>query len=418
MSASNPSGAACGGKRLPQPKQGFPMKIRKITAFVIKASAYYDMGGDSKPTGQLPGSDYFRFEPFPQLYSQKTESMIVRIETDTGIVGWGETQAPIGPEVAQAIVEKILGPSILGRSPLDTNLRFTEMYETLRVRGQTTGFMMDAIAGIDTALWDIRGKAAGMSVSRLLGGRYRETLPCYVSGMRRDTIGERIEEAKEFISQGHSRFKPFLGYGVKADGAEIEALRNALGPDVTLFIDAVWKYGFPDAVRLGRVCEEFGVGFLEAPLYPEDIEGHARLARELDVAIAVGEPLRTRFQFQQWLLRDAMDILQPDLMRNGISETFKIAMVAEAFNKPVALHTGTLTTVGMAATYQVAAAIPNHHVQEWQPVMFERFNRWLKSPIVVRNGEIVVPDGPGLGIDIDEDAFMKDVGGRIDIELS
>ncbi len=393
------------------------MKIRKVTAYVIKADAFYDMGGDSQTNAQLPHSDYMRFRPYPQLYSRKTESMILRVETDGGIVGWGEAQAPIGPEVAQSIVRHILGPVVLGQSALDTNLRFTDMYETLRVRGQTTGFMLDAIAAVDTALWDIRGKAAGMSVSRLLGGRYRDTLRCYLSGLRRDTRAERLDEAAEFAERGVSGVKMYMGYGLRKDAGEIEELRDRLGPDVDIFVDAVWRYSFADAVKLGRVCENSDVGFLEAPLLPEDIEGHARLAAELDVAVAVGEPLRTRFQLQQWFVRDALDVCQPDVMRNGISETYKIAVVAEAFNKPIALHTGTLTTIGMAATFQTAATIPNFLTQEYQPVMLEAFNAWLKEPLHLRNGEIVVPDTPGLGIEIDEERFMKDVAGKIELTL-
>jgi L-alanine-DL-glutamate epimerase-like enolase superfamily enzyme len=208
-----------------------------------------------------------------------------------------------------------------------------------------------------------------------------------------------------------------MGFGLREDATELEALRERLGPDVKLYVDAVWRYDFADAVKLGRICERNDVDFLEAPLLPEDIEGHARLASELDVAVAVGEPLRTRYQFQQWFVRDAFDVCQPDVMRNGISESYKIAMVAESFNKPVALHTGCVTSIGLAATFHTAAAIPNFLTQEYQPVMFESFNQWLTSPLEMRHGELVVPTGPGLGIEIDEERFMRDVVGQIEISL-
>jgi galactonate dehydratase len=393
------------------------MLIRKISAYVVKQGTFYDMGSDSKASAQLPHSDYMRFRPYPQLYSRRSEALLLKIETDEGIVGWGESQAPIGPEVTQSVVRHVLGPAVLGLSALDTNVRFTEMYETLRVRGHMTGFLVDAIAGIDTALWDIRGKAAGTPVSNLLGGRYRETLPCYVSGLRRKSRQARLEEAGEYCDRGISGVKMYMGHGLREDGQEIECLRERLGPDVKIYVDAVWNYDFADAVRLGRICERNNVEFLEAPLLPEDIEGHARLARELDVAIAIGEPLRTRFQFQPWFTRDAFDVCQPDVMRNGISESYKIAAVAEAFNKPVALHTGCVTAVGLAATFHTAAAIPNFLTQEYQPVMFEAFNRWLKEPLKMRDGELVVPDGPGLGIDLDEDRLSADVTGVVELAL-
>lgn len=393
------------------------MLIRKITAYVVKEGTLYDMGGNSQASGQLPTSEYIRFHPYPQLYSRRSEALILKVETDDGIVGWGESQAPIGPEVTQSVVRHVLGPAVLGLSPLDTNVRYSEMYETLRVRGHMTGFLVDALAGIDTALWDIRGKAAGMPVSTLLGGRYRDTLRCYASGLRRKSLEARLDEAAEFAARGISGIKMYMGHGLNEDGREIEKLRERLGPDVNIYVDAVWRYDYADAVKLGRICERNGVDFLEAPLLPEDIEGHARLARELDVAVAVGEPLRTRFQFQQWFVRDALDVAQPDVMRNGISETFKIAAVAEAFNKPVALHTGCVTCVGLAATFHSAAAIPNFLTQEYQPVMFETFNKWLRNPLQMRDGELVVPDGPGLGLDIDEERFLQDVTGKIEIEV-
>lgn len=393
------------------------MQIRKIVAYLVKKDTLYDMGGDSRPQAQLPHSDYMRFAPYPQLYSRRSEALIIRIETDSGVVGWGECQAPIAPEVAQSIIRHVVGPVVLGQSALETNVRYTEMFETLRVRGQVTGFMIDAIAGVDTALWDIRGKVSGVPVSELMGGRYRNSLRCYVSGLRQKGLEARMDEAAEFADRGIAGVKMYMGYGLRQDAGEIEALRNRLGPEVDIFVDAVWRYDFSEAVRLGRICEKCEVGFLEAPLVPEDIEGHARLARELDIAIAVGEPLRTRFQFQPWFLRDALDVAQPDVMRNGVSETQKIAAVAEAFNKPVALHTGCVTTIGLAATFHTAAAIPNFLIQEYQPVMFDAFNAWLRNPLRMEDGELLVPDGPGLGIDIDEQRFLQDVVGQIEISL-
>lgn len=392
------------------------MIIRKITAHVVKHGTRYELAGQTRATSQLPGSEYLRFLPYPQLYAKRTEVMIVEIETDDGIVGWGEAQAPIAPEVAQTIVHKVLAPAVLGLPVLDTNVRYMQMYETLRVRGQITGFQLDAIAAIDTALWDIKGKMFNRSVSCLLGGRYREELPCYVTGLRANNRPARLEEACNWTRQGIG-IKPCLGLGYKEDAQEAREIRNAIGSDARLFIDGVWKYNYPEAIRIGRVYEECGVEFFEAPLLPEDIQGHARAARELDVAIAIGEPLRTRFQFQPWFEAGALDLCQPDVMRNGISESHKIATVAEAFHIPVAFHTGALTTIGMAATWHTAAAIPNFFIQEYQPVMLEIFNRWLKEPLRLRDGKLVVPDGPGLGIEIVRAEFMKDVESTVVIEL-
>jgi L-alanine-DL-glutamate epimerase-like enolase superfamily enzyme len=399
-----------------QCQRNYTMKITKITAYAIKADTTYRMVGQSKPTHQLPDSDYFQYPPYPQLYSHFLEALIVRVETDEGLIGWGEGQVPVGPEVLQKIVERVIGPVILGRDPLETNVRYAEMFDTLRVRGQTSGYQVDAIAAIDTALWDIRGQAEGRSISDLLGGRFRDRLPMYVSGLRAATREARAEEAAEWTRQGMG-VKNFIGFGYAADAAELTAIRQAVGDEARLFTDGLWKYSYPEAVRIGRILEAHDLVFFEAPLLPEDIEGHSKLAHDLDIAIAVGEPLRTRFEFLNWFKAKAIDICQPDLMRNGISETYKIALLAEAYNIPVALHVGAVTAIGMAATWQTAAALPNFYMQEFQPLMFNAFNPWLQEPLRHENGQLIVPTGPGLGIALDQARFARDVDSEVTISL-
>ncbi len=392
------------------------MKITSVTAYAIKAGVRYELAGQARRSGRLPGSDYIRFEPYPQLYSDYTEAVVVRVETDAGLTGWGEAQAPVGPEVAQAIVARILAPSVLGLDPLATGRRYREMYETMRVRGQVGGYQQDAIAAVDTALWDIAGQALGRSIAELLGGRLRDRLPCYVSGLRAKTLEERAEEAATWVARG-AGVKSFLGFGVGADAREVATLRRAMGDGARLYIDAIWRYREPEAVRLARTLEEHGVEFFEAPLEPEDVEGHARLARAVDVAIAVGEPLRTAYAFRPWLTQEALDVCQPDLMRNGITETWKIAQLADVFHIPAALHTGASSVIGMAATWQMAAALPNFLVQELQPVMLETFNPWLTEPLRMEGGELVVPSGPGLGISLDLDRLRRDVADEVTVRL-
>lgn len=390
------------------------MKITSISAYAVKARTRYELAGGAAPVGQLPGSDYLRFAPYPQLYSQNSEALVVRVDTDEGVSGWGECQTPIAPEVAQTVIAKIIGPAVLGQDPLATNVRFADMYGTMRVRGQGGGYQMDAIAGLDTALWDIRGKVAGRSIADLLGGRFASELPCYVTGLRGHTLPERLDEAKGWAEQGIG-IKPCLGFGVREDAGEVEQLRAAIGDQGQMMVDGVWRYSLAEAVQVGRAFEQSGVEFLEAPLHPEDVAGHARLAQTLDLAIAIGEPLRSRYAFLPWLEQRAMAVCQPDVMRNGISETARIATLAEAFNIPVAPHTGCLTVIGMSATWQLASSLSNLLVQEYQPVMLEVFNPWLTEPLQVRDGHLQLPTGPGLGLEIDHDRLLKDVDGVVTI---
>lgn len=386
------------------------MKISSIAAHVVKAEKKYGIQGRAVETPRFPGSDYMHYEPYLELYSTKTEAVVVVITTDDGTVGYGEAQAPIGPEVVQVIIERVLGPTLLGKDPLDTGVRFHEMYSSLRARGQTTGFQMDAIAAIDIALWDIKGKVADLSVAQLLGGSFRSSLPCYVSGsLLAATPEERAEEAARHVEGGIAGVKVYLGFGLEGDEQEIAALSTTLGGRTRIMADMLWRYDLPQSLQVGRMLESYGVEFMEAPMIPEDVESHAHLAESLDMAIAIGEPLRTRHQFLPWFRQQALDICQPDPMRCGISETHKIAELAETFNKSVALHNGVVTVIGMAASWQIASAIPNFHIQEYQPQLLNTFGPWLREPLQIDKGELVVPTGPGLGISLDEDRLMEDV---------
>jgi D-galactarolactone cycloisomerase len=392
------------------------MRITKITAYAVKSENAYAMSGAVRPGEQLAGTDYRRFAPHRQLYSDRSEAALVRVETDEGIVGWGESQAPVGPEVVLTIIERVLGPTVLGLDPLGTTARYADMYETLRVRGQIGGFQQDAIAALDTALWDIRGRAAGLSLADLIGGRLRDTLPCYVTGLREKSAAARREEAAEWARQGFG-VKPCMGFDPRTDAAEMQGLREAMGRDAFLAVDGMWGYTLPQARTLGRVLEQAGVAFFESPIAPEDIEGHRQLSSGLDIPVAVGEPLRTRHQFLPWLTGRAMDIAQPDLMRNGVGETLAIASLAAAHHVPIALHTGVVTVVGMAASWQVASALPNFAVQEFQPVMLETFNHLVGEPLRVADGVAHVPTAPGLGIEVDATRVEEMSTSQLEVRL-
>jgi len=383
------------------------MKISKIQTFVIKSSVQDRFGSQTKRPKLLPGSDYYLEDEWRELYSQFTETLLVRIETDEGLYGWGESQAPIGPEVAQNIVERLLSPLLLGADPRQTAVLWDLMYHSMNVRGQSTGFMLDAISGIDMALWDIKGKLAGASVTGLLGGPFRTRLPTYVSGLRAGTPELRAELAHRYFAEGFHAVKLFLGKGIQNDITEARVIRENLGEGKVLLSDLFWVYTLPEAEYLGRALEEIGIGWIEAPLPPEDVRGHAKLAEALQVAIAIGEPLRTRYQFLEWFERRALDIAQPDVARCGITEGKRICDLASAWHLPISCHLGVTLGVAMAATWQLAAAIPNLHVVEHEPPEFELSARFLKPPLKIEQGCAVLPEGPGLGIDVDLDALKE-----------
>lgn len=372
-------------------------KVEAIPVRVKREEAY--LGGI--PRAADPQA-YFTRPPYRALYSAYFETAFVKVTTAEGLIGWGEALAPVAPEVVCVIIEQLLAPVLLGRDPLDGNVLWNVMYDLMRERGYYGGFMLDAISACDTALWDLRGKLLGQPVYKLLGGAYCERVPCYVSGLPRPTAEGRAALALDYVEQGFSAFKLAAGHGPRADADSVQSLRDAVGADATLLLDAHWVYTLDEAVQLGHALTDLGVGFFEAPINPEDVESHAQLAAAVAVPIAHGETERTRYQFRPWLMRKAADILQPDVGRAGISETIKIAAMAEAFNGLMAPHLSVGLGVCIAATIHVAAAIPNLYLLEYQPPVFEIANLLLKSPLTCAAGYYEIPSSAGLGVDLDE----------------
>lgn len=381
------------------------MKIQAIEVLPVRIKHEEAYLGALPP--DVNPEQYFLRPPYRALYSAYFETVFVKITTSDGLVGWGEALAPVAPEVVQTIIEQLLSPALMGQNPLDGNVLWNKMYDLMRVRGYYGGFMIDAISACDVALWDLRGKMLNQPVYQLLGGAYRDRIPCYVSGLPRATDTERVELALEFADKGFRAFKLAGGRGVDIDVASIKALRDGLGAEATLFLDAHWVYALDESIQLGHRLMELGGGFLEAPMNPEDIDAHAQLTRAVSIPIAIGEAERTRYQFKPWLVQRGADILQPDVGRAGISETMKIAQMAETFNIPVAPHLSVGLGVCIGASLHLAAAIPNLFTLEYQPPVFDIANTFLKTPLVCHAGEYEIPAGVGLGIEIDEDRLQN-----------
>jgi galactonate dehydratase len=353
-------------------------------------------------------------------YSNGLESCLVKITADDGSIGWGEAQAPLTPATPCALITTLLGPALLLENPLANVVLHERLYHLMLARGHSGSFLMDAIAGLDIALWDLKARHYRAPLFELLGGPFRLELPAYVSGLRARGLEEKVIAAKKFQEIGFAGVKIFSGAELGALESEARAVRAVLGKTAFFAVDAICKYPLSQAVVLGRVLDELNAAWLEAPLNAEDVEGHAALARAIATPVAVGETLRTPRQFDLWLRQRAMAVAQPDIMRAGITSTLRIAALADALHVPTTLHTGVCTGIGMAATWQMAAALPGHFPQEHQHDLFDAANSLLKAPLTVKNGKLMVPQHPGLGIQVDEDAVKKfasehwlvDVGGH------
>jgi len=396
------------------------MQITDVRATVVRIprpeSLFSGGAGVRGRARRAADSTYQLIEPYPSVYPTAVETLFATVETDGGTAGLGEAQFPVAPEAGAVIVERVLRPLLIGRDPLDRERLYEMLYSAMRYRGHITGLYLDAVAAVDNALWDLAGRALGQPVWQLLGGRSRDRIPAYVSGLVGDTRAKRIEEALEFKRRGFRAFKIFAGHGVEEDAAEAAALREALGPDVRLGVDTQWMYDPESAMRLGRELQRIGIAFLETPVQPEDLAGTARVARALDLPVAGGECERTRYQFAPWLDAGALDIVQVDVGRCGTTESRAIALLAEAHDRPLTLHLGVGLFGYIAASLQVAAWAAGLLMVEYQPQMVELSGGLLEQPFQVEEGEFVVPHGPGNGVRPNADALAPYVvrprGGR------
>lgn len=344
------------------------------------------------------------------LYKQRG-SCIVEIETADGIVGWGECYGPSA--VAKAYIETQFGPRILGRDAFDVEVIWEDLYNRIKDYGGK-GMAAAALSGIDIALWDIIGKACGRPIHKLIGGAHRTEVTCYATGIyfidMNRLIEEAVEEAQGYVEQGFTAVKMKIGLGDSGlDIRRVAAVREAVGTDVRLMVDANHCMTVPQAIRIGRELEKLDIEWFEEPISPEDIDGYIEVTRALDMAVAGGENEMTRWGFRDIVARKAMDIIQPDVCAaGGISECRKIATLAAAHGVECVPHAWG-SVIGVAATLHFLAALPDQP-PSFRPVppMFEfeqcenPFRDLLaKDPIVQNRGKVQIPTGAGLGIEID-----------------
>ena len=337
-------------------------------------------------------------------YPPQAQSCLVKVTADDGTFGWGEGHAPLGPRATAAVVEDVLAPLLIGEDPLAVELLWERMYGSMRLRGHVAGYQLEAIAGVDIALWDLAGKLLDLPVYRLLGGPFRMELPAYASGVPGATTEERVAACERFIADGYTAIKASVGRGdVDEDLAIVRTLAEAVRGRADLLVDAHGAYASHTALEFGRELERLGVKWLEDPLPPEDVDGYVALSAALAMPVAAGETECTRWQFEERLARRAVDVILPDVCRaGGITEGRKIATVADIHNVRWCAHVSMGTSVHVAAAAHLAAASANFQIFEFSSTPNPLGDALLTAPLRPENGVLHVPDGPGLGITFDE----------------
>lgn len=385
------------------------MQIVEVESFVLKLENDEAYLG-ALPDGTAVPDGYEVRPPWRSLYSRRFETLLVKVTADNGVAGWGEALAPVAPEVPAAVVDLLLAPQLVGGSALTPRPCWTTMRELMRERGHLVGHQADAMAAVDIALWDLAARLRGVSMAEALGGAFCRTVPTYVSGLPRPDDPGRAELAAQWAGQGATAVKLHLGHGVEADLATVDAVRDA-APGLAVAVDAHWAYRPAEARRLVDGLAARDAWFLEAPLAPEDVAGHRRLGSQSTVPIAVGETLRNRYEFADWMHRGALEIAQPDVARTGVTEAMAVAELAAAAHLPTAPHHSVGLGVALAAGLQLSAAIEDLLVFEYQPTSTGVAQRILRTPLEPHPNSFDLPDGPGLGIDVDEQV-VRDLSGK------
>lgn len=355
---------------------------------------------------------------FGQL--QTFDAAILRIETDDGLVGWGEGKNAAGSAGTYAALVHMLNheiaPRLIGRDPADI-VQIWEMFyngvrhETAAAQGHAMpelsrrGLSVAAISAVDIALWDILGKSLGQPVWQLLGGRKADRMPAYASGgwAPAETIGEQL---KSYIAAGGFRaVKMRVGAMDGAphiSAARVKAARAALGPDIELMVDAHGTYTVADAKRFIHLVSDCDLTWFEEPVIADDKAGMAEVRSSGPVPIATGESEATRFAFRDLAVLKAADIFQPDpAFCGGITEAMRIATIASAFNLRFAPHLWAGAPCFFAGLH-VCAASPASFVVEYSLGANPMIHDLVEDDVSVKDGMIEIPDRPGLGFTIAE----------------
>ncbi len=378
-------------------------RIERVTTYIVEIPREVPYLGPLRPGETVNRRGYIVRQGNRTLYPTSDRSVVLRIDTEKGLTGWGETYGIVAPEAVRAIVDDVVAPVLEGRNPFAPAVIHEDLYDLMRVRGFFGGFYLDTLAAVDIALWDLLGRRLGVPISTLLGGRRHKRIPAYVSGLPKATLPERVEFAREWQAKGYRGFK--FAAVVADDGVEAEmaALREALGPEPDIMVDLHWRHTAAEAIRLIRRLEPHRLAFAEAPCPPEDIAGTAEVARAVGVPVAIGEELRTVFEWQPRMNARSFGIGQPEMGRTGITEFIRIGALCHAQNLAVMPHATIGVGLFMAASLQASSALQKLPWHEYQHSIFTP-NLSLTHPTGTRHmgceaGFYTLPDGPGLGVE-------------------
>jgi L-alanine-DL-glutamate epimerase-like enolase superfamily enzyme len=379
--------------------------IELVEAFAIRVPRDVPYLGALEDGVSINPHGYFVRSKNKTLYPAADQSVLVKVTSSGGAIGWGECFATVGTHAVAHIINDIVGPFLVGRDPADVAVIYEDMYDMMRVRGFFGGFYVDALAGMDIAIWDLKGKLANQSVAKLLGGVRNNKLACYISGLPKPTLEERVEFASAYVEQGYKAIKFAAAVSFEGEVAEMKALRDAVGSDVQILCDMHWQHTAHEAIKKINAMDAYDLAVAEAPVNAEDIEGQAHVSGAVAVPVAIGEELRTRYEFRPRFVNRCMSVIQPDVAHTGITEFMNICRMAAGFHCQVMPHATIGLGLQQAASLQCAAALPNTPLQEYQHSVFDKNLQYIDTDMKVEAGFFHLPTGPGIGAEPRSDVF-------------
>jgi D-galactarolactone cycloisomerase len=367
-----------------------------------------------------------------QFYSSQAafperNSLLVRIETDSGLVGWGEGGQYGPPEPVAACIDHVLGPKLLDRDPTEPVRIWEELYAFSRDFGQK-GTYVEALSALDIALWDISGQAAGLPIWKLLGGRFRDSVVAYATGCyypeKFDDLSSLLRalefEASSYCDAGFSLLKVKVGLlSIEHDMERLRVIRQAVGPAIGILVDANHAYTAASAIRMGRKMEPFDVRFFEEPVVPEDHNAYRIVRQQNPIPVAGGECEFTRYGFRDLIAGGCVDIAQPDLaVCGGFTAWSDILTLANTFGVSLIPHVWGSGIAVAAALHAVASIPPTPHTANPVPLLnepvleFDRKHNPLRDELLDQTftlcgGRIAIPDQPGLGVTVRADTLAR-----------
>jgi len=359
---------------------------------------------------------YLRLPNVRELCDSGQDALIVKVSTDAGITGIGEVDSsPLG---VKGVIDGPfshttacgLAQVVVGEDPFETEYLWHKMYRA-NIYGGRRGVGLHAMSGIDIALWDIKGKALGLPIWKLLGGGFHEKIRPYASSLFGATPAETGDRARRFRDRGFTAVKfgwEPMGQNEKTDIALVREARRGLGDDADLMIDAGLVWDAKTAIQRARAFSQYDIFWLEEPLMPDDYNGYGKLCEATEVRIAAGEEESNRASFVQLMDQGKIDIVQVDLTRvGGFTEAMKIASLAQDRGIPVVNH-GFTTYINVAAALHFLNSIPNSFIAEFvveeESTLRDQITR---QKIPLEDGFVRIPSGPGLGVDLDEERLAK-----------